>query len=136
MSSTRATTSRYTLLGVIAINLLTTARNMLPRLLADLSAEQDDRGIAATQRWAAEWADAAVMPQRTVWLPAVPRAGEVVYVDPYTEPRAVTEGTWIVEPVEGESHVQLHVTDVDLDVLGEDDYTVEMFTEIDWAIDQ
>jgi hypothetical protein len=44
--------------------------------------------------------------------------------------------TWTVTPDEGESHVQLHLTEVDLDVLGDDQDALEMFTDTGWVIDK
>jgi hypothetical protein len=123
---------------VIAIELLATARNMLPGALADLAEMQNTRGTDVTQvRWAAgRAAAAAVMLRRTVALPAVPRAGDVVYVDPYTEPLTVESVTWTVTPDEGQAHVQLHLSNIDLDVLGDDEDALEMFTVTGWVIDE
>lgn len=57
-----------------------------------LADEQNDTSTAVTRmRWAAKQAGAGmVMLRRTVELPAVPRTGEVVYADSYTELLTVT----------------------------------------------
>ena len=87
--------------------------------------------------WAAKQAGAGtVMLRRTVELPAVPRTGEVVYADPYTEPLTVTSVTWTADPEEDEVHVQLHLTQIDLDVLGDDEDALEMFTNAGWVVDE
>ena len=44
--------------------------------------------------------------------------------------------TWTTDPDENETHVQLHLTKIDLDVLGDDEDTLKILAAAGWVIDE
>lgn len=65
--------------------------------------------------------------------PAVPRAGKVIYVDPYSDELRVHSVTWTVDPDNDEPAVSLHISDVAFDVIGNDDDTLDAFLASGWT---
>lgn len=73
--------------------------------------------------------------RRVAALPAVPRLGEVVYLNPYAEELRVEDVTWLVDPEVGEPHVSIRLTDIDFDVIGNDDDALAALREAGWEIE-
>ena len=117
------------------------ASNQLPGVLADLAdladlAEESGTTREATAaRWDAVAAGNRSMTLRRVAaLPAVPGLGEVVYLNPYAEELRAEDVTWLVDPEVGEPHVSIRLSDIDFDVVGDDD-ALAAFREAGWEIE-
>lgn len=118
----------------IRIELRATGSNQLPAMLADLADGSGNAHDATAARWdAAAAANRSVTLRRVVWLPAVPRAGEVIYVDPYIDELRVHSVTWTVDPDDDEPTVSLHLSDIDFDLIGNDDDALDAFLASGWT---
>jgi hypothetical protein len=110
--------------------------NQLPGVLADLADDSGNARDATAARW-----DATAAAQRAVWLrrvvvlPAIPRIGDLVYVEPYSDELHVEEITWNIDPEDGETMVSVRLSDINFDVIGDDDDALEMFLEAGWVTD-
>ena len=60
--------------------------------------------------------------------------GDELYASPYPEALQVRLVAWQVDPTEEEAHVQLFLTDIDLDVVADQETALEMFAEEGWVI--
>jgi hypothetical protein len=109
------------------------ASNELPSVLADLAEERGSMREATAARWnAVAAASRSTMLRRVAALPAVPRLGEVVYLDPYAEELRVEDVTWLVDPDIGEPHVSIRLSNIDFDVIGDDDDALDAFRDAGW----
>jgi hypothetical protein len=112
------------------------ASNQLPGVLAALAEESGTSREATAARWDAVAAgNRSVTLRRIATLPAVPHLGEVIYLDPYAEELRVEHVTWLVDPEVGEPHVSIRLSDVDFDVIGNDDDALAAFREAGWEIE-
>jgi hypothetical protein len=112
------------------------ASNQLPGVLADLAEESRSSREATAARWDAVAAvNRSMTLRRVAALPAVPRLGEVVYLHPYVEELRVEDVTWLVDPEVGGPHVSIRLSDIDFDVIGNDDDALAAFREAGWEIE-
>ncbi|MHA6783208.1 hypothetical protein ACVGOW_19740 [Pseudonocardia saturnea] len=103
-------------------------------MLADLADGSGNAHDATAARWdAVDAANRSVTLRRVVRLPAVPRAGEVIYVDPYSDELRVQSVTWTVDPDDDEPTVSLKLSDIDFDVIGNDDDALDAFLASGWT---
>jgi hypothetical protein len=116
----------------ILIEFYAYASNELPGVLAGLAEESGSTREATAARWhAVAAANRSMTLRRVAVLPAVPRLGEVVYLHPYVEELRVEEVTWSVDPEVGQPHVSIRLSDIDFDVIGDDD-APGAFREAGW----
>jgi hypothetical protein len=109
------------------------ASNELPGVLADLAEESGSTRDATAARWnAVAAANRSTTLRRVAALPAVPRLGEVVYLNPYAEELRVEDVTWLVDPDIGEPHVSIRLSNIDFDVIGDDDDALDAFRQAGW----
>ena len=109
------------------------ASNELPGVLADLAEESGSTRDATAARWnAVAAANRSMTLRRVAALPTVPRLGEVVYLDPYAEELRVEDVTWLVDPDIGEPHVSIRLSNIDFDVIGDDDDALDAFRQAGW----
>lgn len=122
----------------IRIQLRAHACNMLPAVMADIAEEHGDKTAATRSRWSANAARAAaVFLTRTIALPAVPRVGDELQVDPYTEAMTVLSVTWRADPEDDEPAVAVDVDHLDLDVIAdEQDDAVAEFEAAGWNVER
>lgn len=120
---------------MVRVELVATAHNMLPRVLAEAAKDSGHRGLATAARWEAVGAeDRLVHLTRLVEMPAVPPEGAEIYVAPYTEPLIVEHTTWHTDPNEGDPHVQVYLSPLDLDVLAAEAEAIEMLRGAGWVV--
>ncbi|RTL65354.1 hypothetical protein [Pseudonocardia sp. N23] len=120
---------------MVRVELVATAHNMLPRVLAEAADDSGHRGLATHARWEAVRAeDRLVHLTQLVEMPGVPPEGAEIYVAPYTEPLIVEHTTWHTGPDEADPHVQVHLPPLDLDVLAEEAEAIEMLRGASWAV--
>ncbi|WP_226367351.1 hypothetical protein [Pseudonocardia sp. ICBG162] len=122
---------------MIRIKLIATAQDMLPEFLAGLAAEAGDPADAATADRAAQQAHARqVVLSRVVELPAVPEPGAALRAHPYTEDLTVERVEWCTDPEDGDPYVEVHLDEIDLDVLADEASALGMFQAAGWHIQQ
>ena len=119
----------------ILIEFRADAGNELPGVLADLSEEYGHAREATAVRWdVVAAANRRVTLRRLAVLPAVPRLGEDIHLDPYPEVLRGEHVTWFVHPEVGEPHVSIQLGNIDFDVIGDDDDALDAFSGADWEI--
>jgi hypothetical protein len=126
--------------SVIRIRVLARAHNMLPGILADIAEDVGHTLDATRGRWdATSERSRAVLLERIIELPAVPREGEEVWIGPYSEAMTVTSVTWRVDPSTEDDgqpvHVDMWVDELDLDVLADTETALAWFRDAGWDIE-
>lgn len=121
----------------LRVELRALASNHLPAVLADIADDAGDARAATQARWMATAAkDRAVSLSRVVALSVVPRAGETLWVDPYTEELRIESVTWHIDPdTDNDPHVTLQLSNIDFDVLGDDEDALAYFIDAGWTQD-
>lgn len=122
---------------ILRVELRALASNQLPAVLADIADDAGDARGTTQARWMATAAkDRAVSLCRIVALSVVPRAGETLWVDPYTEELRIESVTWHIDPdTDDDPHVTLQLSDIDFDVLGDDEDALAYFIDAGWTQD-
>jgi hypothetical protein len=98
---------------MVRVELVATAYSMLPQSSAEV-------------------ADDLVHLTRLVEMPAVPPAGAELYVAPSTYPLSVEHTVWHAEARAGEPHVQVYLSPIDLDALGDTTEALAMLISAGW----
>ncbi|AEA29029.1 Zeta toxin family protein (plasmid) [Pseudonocardia dioxanivorans CB1190] len=80
----------------------------------------------------AEVVDDLVHLSRLVEMPAVPPAGAEMYVAPSTDSLSVEHTVWHAEARAGEPHVQVYLSPIDLDALGDKAEALAMLISAGW----
>ncbi|WP_339122710.1 hypothetical protein [Pseudonocardia sp. D17] len=80
----------------------------------------------------AEVVDDLVHLSRLVEMPAVPPAGAEMYVAPSAYPLSVEHTVWHAEARAGQPHVQVYLSPIDLDALGDRAETLAMLIGAGW----
>ncbi|MGD9705776.1 MAG: hypothetical protein AB7V74_25550 [Acidimicrobiia bacterium] len=120
---------------MVRVELVATAHNMLSRVLAEAAEDSGHRGLATAARWEAVGAeDRLVHLTRLVEMPAVPPEGAEIHVAPYTEPLTVEHTTWHTDPDEGDPHVQVFLSPIDLDVLADETEAIAVLRGAGWVV--
>lgn len=123
--------------GGILIELRAYASNQLPAMLADLADGSGNARDATAARWGAmDAASQGVALRRVVRLPAVPRAGEVLYAEPYSDELRVESVTWYADPEDGEPVVGMMLSDIDFDVIGDDEEALGALLAAGWTVEE
>lgn len=122
---------------ILRVELRALASNQLPAVLADIADDAGNSRGATEARWMATAAkDRAVSLSRIVALSVVPRAGETLWVDPYSEELRIESVTWHIDPdTDDDPHVTLQLSDIDFDVLGDDEDALTYFLDAGWTQD-
>jgi len=121
----------------LRVELLARASNQLPAVLAEIADDAGDARGATRARWMATAADGRrVLLRRIVALSVIPRAGETLWVDPYTEELRIESAIWHLDTDDDtDPHVTLGLSDIDFDVLGDDETALSYFTDAGWTLD-
>jgi hypothetical protein len=109
---------------------------MRPANLARLAEESGEQHAATSLKAKIEAAERqALMLRRYLPLPGVPRVGDQVCHHPSWTPATVEAVHWILDPDpdEGETHVEVVLSNVDLDEVGEEWGALEMLLDIGWS---
>ena len=125
---------------MIRIRVLARAHNMLPGVLADIAEDAGYTRDATRGRWdATAERSRAVLLERIIELPAVPREGEEVWIGPYSEAMIVTSIAWNANPPATDGaepvHVDMWVDELDLDVVADTETALAWFRDAGWDIE-
>ncbi len=117
------------------ITFVVTLRDMLPEVLGDMFEHAGLIGDADQVRAEArDTARRALTLTRTVDLPAVPRMGETVWVDPNWEPVTVRAVEWTLAPEGDDPRVCVLLEDLDEDEVGAEWGATELLLDNGWTV--
>jgi hypothetical protein len=117
---------------MVRVELVATAFKMQAQAPAPAGDCGGPQVLAASSPEAVDADDPLIHLTRLVEMPAVPPAGAELYVAPSTYPLSVEHTVWHTEARAGEPHVQVYLSPIDLDALGDTTAAVAMLIGAGW----